>query len=377
MTDPTGPPSAATPAASASQFVATVALTFAAIAVLLLFDTALVRIDSKATKTHASREYQVGDSLIAQGKVRAAIEHLRTAATLDRDQPAYTVALAEAVLAEGRPADAEPLLTPLLERDATNGAANLAMARVLAKEERIEEAKSYYHRAIYGLWPADAERNRGTSRFELIDLLARSGAKQELLAELLPLQDEASSDTVLRKRIAHLFVVAGSPSRAIAIFREVLSQNPYDADAYIGLAEAAFGLGDYPTARTDLLLALRLAPNDRAIQTKIALADSAMAIDPTQRGLTVEEQYRRSTNLVQMTIASARKCLNKEAPQVAAALDSVTRSLVAPSAAPRRQAIEENLTLAGAMWRMRSGRCAEGTGLGETALALVQERIAR
>ena len=51
--------------------------------------------------------------------------------------------------------------------------------------------------------------------------------------------------------------------------------------------------------------------------------------------------------------------LDKEAPQVAAALDSVARSLVAPSAATsRRQAIEENLSLAGALWRMRGGRCA-------------------
>ncbi|MFL5638810.1 MAG: tetratricopeptide repeat protein [Gemmatimonadaceae bacterium] len=379
MTDPTTPQPTPPPIASASEFIVTFALVLAAIALLLLFDTGLARVDSEATKVHATREYRIGENLFAQGKVPQAIDHFRTAASLDRENSAYTVALSEAILAEGRPAEAAPLLTPLLDRDATDGAANLAMARALAKEGRVDEAKAYYHRAIYGLWAADAERHRATARFELIDLLAKTDAKQELLAELLPLQDEAASDTALRKRIGHLFVQAGSPLRGSEIFRDVLRKNPRDADAYIGLAEAAFALGDFPAAHTDLVAAQKLMPEDSAvIQARIQVADSAMAIDPTQRGLGLEEQFRRSRNLVQMTITSAHKCLDAEAPQVAAALDSVARILVAPSAAAsRRQTIEENLSLAGALWRMRAGRCLV-TGSSEAeALALVQNRIAQ
>ena len=378
MSDPTAQAAAPSPTASASEFIVTFAAVLAAITLLLLADTALARVDQVATTTHATREYSIGENLVRQRRIRDAIEHLRTAAMLDRNTSIYTVALAQAVLDDNRPGDAEPLLTPLLDRDATDGAANLVMARVLAKEGRSEEAKSYYHRAIYGLWSGDAERNRATARFELIDLLARSGAKQELLAELLPIQDEAASDTVLRKRIAHLFVAAGSPLRGSEIFRDVLRHNPRDADAYIGLAEAAFALGDYPAAHTDLEAAQRLAPDDTTIKARIQLADSAIALDPTQRGLGLDEQFRRSRNLVQMTIASAHKCLDKEAPQVAAALDSVARSLVAPSAATsRRQAIEENLSLAGALWRMRGGRCAVPATPDNQALELVQDRISQ
>ncbi|MFL5529879.1 MAG: tetratricopeptide repeat protein [Gemmatimonadaceae bacterium] len=377
MTDPTAPQPAPAPTASASEFIVTFALVLAAIALLLVFDTALARVDREATKVHASREFRIGRNLVAQRRVREAIEHFRTASSLDRQNSAYTVALSEGILAEGRPAEAEPLLAPLLERDATDGAANLAMARALQKEGRVEEAKAYYHRAIYGLWAADAERNRATARFELIDLLAKTDAKQELLAELLPLQDEAASDTALRKRIGHLFVRAGSPLRGSEIFRDLLRKNPLDADAYIGLAEAAFALGDFSAARTDLLAAQKLTPADSSIQLRIQVADSAMAIDPTQRGLGVEEQFRRSRNLVQMTITSAHKCLDAEAPQVAAALDSVARSLVAPTAASRRQAIDENLSLAGALWRMRAGRCTAIGSSEEEALALVQNRIAQ
>ena len=378
MTDPTTAPPPATPTASAADFIATFAAVIAAIALLLVFDTGIAKVDRDANRSHATSEYQQGESLSVHGKTAEAIDHFRTAASLDRDKPGYSVALAQAILTVGNPEDAEQLLLPVLERNATDGATNLAMARVLVKEGRIEEAKSYYHRAIYGLWPSDAERNRATARFELIDLLAKTGAKQDLLAELLPIQDAAPNDTALRKRIAHLFVVAGSPARASEIFRDVLRQNSRDADAYVGLAGAALALGNYPTARADLTTAARLAPDDSAIQKRIVLTDSVIAIDPTQRGLGLDEQIRRSRNLVEMTIASARKCLGTAAPEVAANLDSVSRTLVAPSTGvSRSQAIDVNISLAVALWRMRREKCPIGAPKDEEALSLVQERIAQ
>ncbi|HZE08035.1 MAG TPA: tetratricopeptide repeat protein, partial [Gemmatimonadaceae bacterium] len=368
MTDPTAAPPPATPTASASDFIATFAAVIAAIALLLVFDTGIAKVDRDANRSHATSEYQQGESLSVHGKIAEAIDHFRTAASLDRDKPGYSVALAQAILTVGNPEDAEQLLLPVLERNATDGATNLAMARVLVREGRIEEAKSYYHRAIYGLWPSDAERNRATARFELIDLLAKTGAKQDLLAELLPIQDAAPNDTALRKRIAHLFVVAGSPARASEIFRDVLRQNSRDADAYVGLADAALALGNYPTARADLTTAARLAPDDSAIQKRIVLTDSVIAIDPTQRGLGLDEQIRRSRNLVEMTIASARKCLGTAAPEVAANLDSVSRTLVAPSTGvSRSQAIDVNISLAVALWRMRREKCATAAPKDEEA----------
>jgi tetratricopeptide (TPR) repeat protein len=376
VTDPVAQEPPPPPTATASEFVLTLTLTLAAIVLLIVADTALARVDREATRTTAAEEYRVGVNLIAHKRLDDAIEHLRTAATLDHERAVYTVALAQAVLAQGRANDAEQMLLPLLERDATDGAANLAMARVLAKQGRIDEAKSYYHRAIYGIWPGDAARSRAIARFELIDLLAQTGAKQELLAELLPIEDESPEDTVLRKKVADFFVLAGSPAKASDIYRDLLRKNPRDADAYVGLGRAALAMGNYPVARNDFLAAQRISPDDSSIVHTIKLADSVIAIDPTQRGLGLDEQVRRSRQLVQMTIKSAHKCLDVEAPQVAAALDSVARSLVNPAGVvTRAQAVDENISLAGALWRMREGRC---TGRPEDeALALVQDRIAQ
>ncbi|MGI8400335.1 MAG: hypothetical protein ACR2NS_01865, partial [Gemmatimonadaceae bacterium] len=168
----------------------------------------------------------------------------------------------------------------------------------------------------------------------------------------------------------------GSPARAAAIFLDVLRHNARDADAYVGGGDAARALRDYPSARADFASALRLSPDDSAIMLRAKLADSVTAIDPTQRGLALDEQARRSRNLLTMTIASARKCLGTDAPQVAAALDSVTHGLVASSGA-RSQAIEENLALAGQLWQMRSTKCSAIVPHDEEALSLVQDRVAR
>ena len=376
MSDPIAQEAPPPPTATASEFILTLTLTAVAILVLIIGDAALAKVDREATRATAAEEYRVGVNLIEHKRLPDAIEHLRTAATLDRDKPVYTVALAQAVLAQGRTNDAEQMLIPLLERDATDGGANLAMARVLTKQGRIEEAKSYYHRAIYGLWPGDAARSRAIARFELIDLLAETGARQELLAELLPIQDESPEDTVLRKRVANYFVLAGSPAKASDIYRDLLRKNPRDADAYVGLGRAALAMGNYPVARNDFLAAQRIAPEDSSIKSTIKLADSVIAIDPTQRGLGLDEQVRRSRQLVQMTIKSAHRCLDVEAPSVGAALDSVARSLVAPAGVvSRSQSIDENISLAGALWRMREGRCTSRPD--DQALALVQDRIAQ
>jgi tetratricopeptide (TPR) repeat protein len=369
-------PAQPTPTATVAEFIATFAVILGAIVGLLLFDTALARVDATERKAFAVREFSMGGALTAQGRTEQGIEHLRAATLLDGENSTYGVALAQAILADGRPAEAEQILLPLLEQNETDGATTLAMGRVLAKEGKLEQAKSFYHRAIYGEWPVGDGKNRTAARFELIDLLAAANAKQELLAELLPIQDDSTNDVTQRKKIAHLFVVAGSPARAVVTFRELLRRDPRDADSYVGLAEAALSLGDFATARTDLLAAQKLMPDDSAtLQPRMALTDSVIALDPTQSGLSLPEQVRRSRNLVQLTLTSMRTCLGVQAPQVAAALDSANLLLVGGRAGGQAQSVEQNLSLSEQLWGLRRSRCAPEARDG--ALALVHNRVAK
>jgi tetratricopeptide (TPR) repeat protein len=364
------------PTASVAEFVATFAAILGAIVVLLLVDSALARVDITGRRAYAVREFTTGEQLLAKGQTKEGIEHLRTAASLDAGNANYGTALAEATLAAGRAREAEQMLVPILELNATHGAANLAMARALAKEDRPEEAKSYYHRAIYGVWPPGSDRMRTTARFELIDFLARTNAKQELLAELLPIQDDSSNDVNARKQIAERFIAAGSPDRAVTIFRNILQKNSRDASAYVGLADAAQALGNFTSARTNLLAAQRLDSTDAVIGARVKQIDSVITLDPTQRGLSLGEQYRRSRNLIEMTLTSVRKCLGNESPQVAAALDSSAQSLIArPQTDGQGQSIEQTLALAQQLWGLRRTRCAPEAV--PSPLSLVQDKIAQ
>lgn len=376
MKTPLVQPAAPPPTATVSEFIATFAMILGAILALLLFDTGLARIDRRERKIYAAREFAEGQRLMAQDSTRDAIDHLRSAASLDADNSAYATALAEAILEDGRPADAELILAPLLERNPTDGAANLAMARVMWKEEKTDKAKAYYHSAIYGTWPATARETRLGARFELIDLLSRTNDRQELLAELLPIQEDSTIDGDRRKLVAHLFVTAGSPTRAVSMFRDFLRKNPGDVDAYVGLAEAALSLGDLATGRADLLAAQKLTADSTAMETRIAVVDSAVALDPTQSGLSLAEQSRRSRNLLQLTVEAVRRCLGAQAPDVAPALDSTRLMLLSHAPAEgQAQSIQQTISVAVQLWGLRRSRCTPGYD--NTALALVQNRISQ
>lgn len=143
-----------------------------------------------------------------------------------------------------------------------------------------------------------------------------------------------------------------------------------------GLGEAAVALGDYRAARADFRSALRLATggDSAAIRSRLDIVDSVIAMDPTQRGLGLAEQYARSRNLVQLTIVSVRTCLGTQAPDVAATLDSATGALLTPaSTVPRDEAIDANLSLAGALWRLRREKCASSPR--DEALEILQRRL--
>jgi hypothetical protein len=141
-------------------------------------------------------------------------------------------------------------------------------------------------------------------------------------------------------------------------------------DAYIGLADAAFSLGNFTSAQTNLVAAQKISPDDSTVVARVALADSAIALDPIQRGLSMPQQFQRTKVLLQLTLASVRACLRNEASPLVTAVDSSARMLVA-----RPESIEQGLTLAQQLWGLRNTHCARDPQ--PSPLSLVQERIAQ
>ena len=283
-----------------------------AAAALVLVDSVLANTERRETSLEAARFYGEGESLMQQHKYSDAAESFRSAIANARDNPDYPLALGQALLDAGQLDEANSTLADLLQADSMAGAPNLAMARVFAREGQFEQAGFYYHRAIYGQWKQDADASRIGVRFELADLLARRNSKAELLAELLPLQEEASPDAATQARLARLYMVAGSAVRAAVIFRDLVHASPQDAEAHSGLGDAEFALGDYPAAQSAYVSSLRLAPgapDAASVRKALELTDQVLNLDPMRRGLGGQERYQRSIHVLELAFDRVTQCI--------------------------------------------------------------------
>jgi tetratricopeptide (TPR) repeat protein len=367
------------PTVTGGSFLRILTFTFVAIGVLFTLDTFLESKEASEEHAEAARLFREGNQLMKQSSYADAVERFKDAVSSERNNREYRQALAESLLAAGKLEEAHTTLTDMLEEDSTDGAANLVMARVLLKEGRPTEAVSFYHRAIYGHWNTDAAANRVKVRFELVDLLTRQNSKEDLLAELLPLQEEAPNDLATSKRLGQLFIAAGSPARAADIFREVLRQTPQDPDAYAGLGAAEFSRGNYQTALTDFSAAARLNPDDESIQRKLELCSQVLTLDPTRRGLPSSERYARSLKLLELTLNETEPCTGTASPQPTKdLLDEAHKALKARVPRSRQsETYESNLDLAERLWQVRTKECAQTAPQPNQPLPLVLAKIAQ
>ncbi|MEO9250788.1 MAG: tetratricopeptide repeat protein [Gemmatimonadaceae bacterium] len=366
------------PTASSSAFIGTFGVVLALIAFFLVFDAFVARIDTEEARSRALSGYREGTRLLAAGQLGDAAEQFRTAASMDRENLTYKVALARVTLRKGDTETAEGLLLAILQQDPTDGAANVLMARVLVEQRRIDDAIAYYHRAVYGRWRAGEGGSSLQARFELIDLLAAIKARKELLAELLPIQDQSLGDVALRDHIGFLFLLAESPARAADVFGQVLRKSPKDAEAAAGLGEASLALGEYATAENQLARAARLSPRDTAVTSSLELAHELVAMDPSRRGLRLQDRYQRTRRLLLLTVQTVARCpLDGAASATAAAADSALGRPRIKNGDALDDLVQSDLALSQRLWRMRPASCAVESSREEKALALLQDALAR
>ncbi len=329
-----------------------IAVLFAIIGALSAIDLFLARTENRETRAEAGHNFADGARLLAANRPEEAVDAFRKAYALDRSNQTYALQLAAAMIAAGKLDEAQSLLADLLQSSPNNGEANLLEARLLLRQERFEEAEPYFHRAIYGTWSENAAVRRVQVRLEFAAFLASRGAAKELLAELLPLETEAH-DLPTRKRVAHLYMVANSPARAAAAYRDLIRDDPHDHSNQAGLGQAELALGDYRAA----VNAFRAA----GAADQAALASQVESLDPTPRRLSAAEKLARSTRILQLVRESLARC------QAAPPPDPPARRI----AAPTNEMAEERLALAEQIWAHRIAAC----GPGEESLNLVMSKV--
>jgi tetratricopeptide (TPR) repeat protein len=286
----------------------------------------------------ATGHFGQGKLLAAGGDYREAAEQFRTALMLSRS-PEHALALATALLELGKFAEAEAHLSEVLESDPTNGAANLMNARIATRLGAIGQAETAYRRAIYGQWAPDEQGNRVEARFELAQLLIRTGREEQALGELLELNDEVASNGAQSVRLARLYLRVDAPERAERILAAALEREPDNLDALRALGDAYYRARRYQDAAGAYRKVSEAAPQDETLAERARLTAEMAQIDPYAPRLRTAAALGRAADLVRRALRHLEPCLKdrEAAPDALARLLERARA----HASARSRAVEQ------------------------------------
>ena len=328
----------------------------AVLTALYIFDMFLANLERTELAREANSLYQTAQSL-ESSHINEAIRLYRRALAINRGNRDYQIALGRALVAGKQNGDALPLFEDVLQRLPDDGRANLEMARLKEALADANAAASYFHRAIYGSWPSEEQAHRIDARLELINMLAGAGRQRELLAELLPLEDETLPDPALRLKIAGLFITAGSLSRAADAYRAIVHEHPDNEQAHAGLGEAELQLGDYRAAQSAFVSALKSKPDDAMVQQRLALVTQLAQLDPTYRRMPFRERLERSRKILTLAAAALGQCAPKEQNAEVDGIANRARTALQPKRLREEDPVETNLSIAEDAWNYVHRAC--------------------
>ena len=317
--------------------------------------------------TRGQHHFAAAEGLLSEGEHADAIKEYRNALSYSKEEPHYRLGLARALFEDERYKETENHLVDLRGQDPTSGILNYLLAQLAAREGRVDEAVSYYRTAIHGRWEGQTEDRRLELRLELVELLEASGQEQQLTAELIALAEIMPEDQEVQHRLGSLMLQTGLYDRASSLFRNLLAENPQDHEALLGRGAAEFQLGNYLTARTHYNRA-RLLHDDTSTNERIALCNRIIELDPTRRGISLRERFRRSRVLIQRARAAALTCQNPTGDafvgplvalpvDLATALENADKALAERTRRATDEAVEANTLIAEELWNQAAPLC--------------------
>ena len=340
-------------------------------------------------KNFETRRDALGDAWFKQGesdfsahKLDTAITDYRNALAYSRQNFAYRLRLAQALAASGRLRQARAYLLSLWSEQPANSIVNRELAHLSAQQGAFEDAVRYYHGAIYGVWPDNAEQQRRDTRFQLVEYLLQHHQTQAADAELIALSGELPRDPAPLTRAARLLMSAGDFSRAFGLFREAAEIDRRDAGAFAGAGQAAFRSADYLNAQHYLQRAVALSPDDAASDNLLKIARTILDLTPYQRGISSAERSRRVMNAIGLAQARVRHCLESQSSGLGsllasgdlqsdgAQLDSIKASLSPSALAQDSDLVDSVMDLIGRIEQDSTKVCGEPQGA-DLALMLI------
>jgi Tfp pilus assembly protein PilF len=237
--------------------------------------------------------YERGVEAMSSGDTAEAIQSFRKATAEIGDNERYMLALANSLAAENHNAEAQQLLLRLREPDPENVEINLHLARLTAKQGKIQEAVHYYQNALYGRWTGDEATERRKVRVEFISLLLKQNQTSLAKSELLILQSRTPDSAPAHVEVAKLFLEVGDPQNALKEYQEALRLDSHNVEALSGAGAMSFQTADYSKAQQYLRAALGGDPHSQETRRLLTLADLVQNGDPLAPHISTAERQKR------------------------------------------------------------------------------------
>jgi len=287
-------------------------LSLTVLIVIVLFSlTGFITADYHRKLTSLGKEwFEAGEQQLKSGNAAAALVNFHTALVYSPEDVQIQFQLAQALAAEGRNSEARAYLLELQARSPSDAPINLALARLSAGAGSEADAVRYYHGAIYGVWPSEAEANRLNTRLELCRFLIARGDTSIAEAELIALASEIPerNGASLHAQTGELFLSIGNAARALSEFRSALTASRPPKDALRGAGLAAYQLGEFQQAERYLDRLRRLGNNDADISRALDISRMVTSADPYARELSEAERRDRARRDFAQAFGRLRSC---------------------------------------------------------------------
>jgi tetratricopeptide (TPR) repeat protein len=254
----------------------------------------------------ANRWLVRGEQAMRDRKPQAAIDALSSALAFAPGDRNTEIKLAEALASAGRLQEAAVYFNALLESQQGSGLINLQLARLVARQDNVNQAIEDYQKAIYGNWEGDGYVRRRDVRFELINYLIDHQLLDRARSELLVASGNAPQDDIsVQLDIARTMERAQAPSDALHLYKTILHRHPSLREALEGAGRTAFQIGHYLEAKRYLARALEGPSVDQ--EPKAVLDQSRDRLNEATRLLLLYPSSRLSPHDRNARILTDRK----------------------------------------------------------------------
>jgi tetratricopeptide (TPR) repeat protein len=265
-----------------------------------------------------------GTTDLGRGRASAALSDLQTALIYarqdvsDAQQQAYSLNLAQALVANHRLDEAHAYLLDLWQNTPDSARLNLELAHLSAAMGNDADAQRYYANAIYGIWqgsPEQVQKYQRDTQLEFCRYLIDRGETTSARSVLLAVAASLPRDPELHTQVGGMMLEAGDGAQALKEYQQALEIDRRDHDGLVGAGLASFALGDDRGAVRYLGQASREKPKDgQAVSLgssstrdlSVAMAD--LALDTAEPGLGAEERAERATQAAGVAKARLEQC---------------------------------------------------------------------